>query len=217
MHHNNRLWTNALLRFTVSDVPNETPCLVPEASPTQPMSDIWSSRGCTASASLPYISASDAQPSPLRYIPPPPVFPTPPRAFTQTPMNAESPPLISFMPTHCSFPRESGQSHLTPDEQSTTSCCSIAQGKAEIQNLISDFQRNLDVTLNRTFGSQSTASTQNVQPNQALPSPINQPFWLLPVLCVSCQKNVAALRQFTCDNCRTILVSCMHASSRKLH
>jgi next-to-BRCA1 protein 1 len=217
LHHKNRVWTNALLRFSVLDAtPHKTPCIAPETTttPAQPlMSDIWSTQGSTVSAGLPFIGAGGAQPPPLRPISlshlPAPIFSTPPRAFTQTPMSVETTPLNHF--TEPFFPSfsygQSVQSQPTPDTQSMSSCCSIAQGKTEVQNLISDFQRNLNDLLTKTFGPQSMSDSQN-KPTISLTPPY-QPFWLRPVLCVSCHKNVEGSRQFTCENCRTILVSWM--------
>ena len=189
------------------------------------MRDVWTTQGSTVSAGLPPISAREAHPPPLRPLPlshlppPPPMFYTPPRAFTQTPMSIETNPLDDFIePFFPSFSQtQSVQSQPTPDARSTSSCCSIAQGKTEVQNLISDFQRNLNDVLSKTFGPQTTRGSQNVPSSSSLPpTPPNQPFWLLPVLCVSCHKNVAALRQFTCRNCCTIFVSWMLLSPNRL-
>lgn len=207
--HNNRTWTNALLRFSVLDVnQHKTPCTVSETRPAQPLVSNWSTQGSTG---LPFIGAGGAQ-SPLRpislsHIPPPPVLFTPPRAFAQDPASVETAPVNHYNnPFLLPFPQsQHAPAQPTTDTRSMTSCCSIAQGKTEVRDLISDFQRKLDDILTKTFGSQPKSNSQNTQPNSTVPpTPPIKP-WFCPVLCVSCQNDVTELRQFTCENCRTIL------------
>jgi hypothetical protein len=179
------------------------------------MTDIWSTQGSTVSAGIPFLGASGAgvPPPPPRTMSlshlPTPIFPTPPRAFTHTPMDVEA--TVPKYPTEFSPSFSYGQSvqsNSTLGTRNTSSCCSIDEGKTELRKLISDFQMNLDDILTKTFGPQHGVSSQNTQADLTVPpTPPIQPFWLLPVFCTSCNKNVAALRQFTCENCFRIFVS----------
>jgi len=187
---------------------------VPEATPPRPlMSDIWSTQGSTVSAGLPFIGAGAqppiCRPISLSHFPPPPIFSTPPRAFTQASMSTETPPLNNFMESFVPSVshHQPVQSQSIPGTRSMSPCSSMDQKKAEIQNLLSDFQRNLDDILTKTFGPQPIPITH---PSSTLPlTPPNPPFWLPPIICASCARNVATLRQFTCENCCIIMASQM--------
>jgi hypothetical protein len=223
--HKHRRWTDALLRFSVLDA---TLHKVPdENTPAQSLaSDSWFTQGSSFNAGLSPISARPSPPPPppmpqfcfasspyVPPLPPPPMFANPPRAFTEDLMRDASTPL--FIPPPPPLPhRQPLQSQSTPYLRSESPCCPVSQGKAEIRHLVYDLQRQLrkfEDTLTTTFGAQfvrSLPTTSTQSDSTALPGLASPPFWLLPVLCASCSKNVAVLQQYTCENCRTVLVGC---------
>jgi len=234
--HKHRRWTDALLRFSVLDAtPHKVPYVAPETTPAQPLaSDSWFTQGSTLDAGLSPIGAGASPPPPppmsqfrlvsspyvppLPPLPPPrPMFTTPPRAFTEDLMSDDPTPLNQFIPPPPPLlpPRQPFQSQSTPYFRSASPCCSVSQGKTEIRHLVYDLQRQLrkfEETLTTTFGTQflrSLPATSMQSDPTALPGHNSSPFWLLPVLCASCSKNVAVLHQYTCENCRTVLVGCM--------
>ncbi|KAF9469784.1 hypothetical protein BDZ94DRAFT_1286368 [Collybia nuda] len=160
-----RTWPNALLRVSIFDeTPHKSPG-APLESPKNPYKSAWSIHGSASStASLPLNAQASGQsylhkPISLFHIPPPPIiFPAPPRAVTHAPMEVDS------LSTSFQSQQTPQQAHTLPEPHlvvpNQVKCCSVAQGRSDIQVLLADFQRDLDVILTRTFGSSASKDIQ---------------------------------------------------------
>lgn len=183
-----------------------------------PSGSPWSMHGSALSAGSLPLSAEGSQqpyfnkPISLFHIPPPPIiFSAPPRAVTQAPMEVDS------LSTSYQTQQTPRQSHTPPQHNPFISkgveYCSVAQGQSDIQALLTDFQRDLDSILTRTFGSAASrdlqmnikfgnsSSSSSVRPNMfsSQPEPQN---------CSSCTIPLFGLWDTctTCKNCGDILV-----------
>lgn len=175
----------------------------------------WSIHGSASSAGSLPLSAEGSQqpyfnkPISLFHIPPPPIiFSAPPRAVTQAPMEVDS---LSTSHQTQQIPQ---QSHTPPQHNPFISkeaeYCSVAQGQSDIKALLTDFQRDLDSILTRTFGS---AASRDLQMNIKFGNPLSSssarpnPFSSRPQPqnCSSCSISLFGFWD-TCKNCGDNLV-----------
>ncbi|KAG6919025.1 hypothetical protein DXG01_009735 [Tephrocybe rancida] len=150
-------------------------------------------------------TASKATPNPGLLFPPrPPVtFVMPPRALAE-PTGEEM--LVDVSNDAYSVGSSSAFSFETarPQEANgvTSSCCSTAQVKKDVENLLKTFQRDLDRAVAQLSGSNTPIASVNVMPSSQLGSTPPHP----PTDCSSCGKPPAGL-WFACDDCFAVVCS----------
>ena len=201
-----RPWPDAMLRFDVIEEAN--PPRVPASVALTEVTE------CSVNTPDSFFQINSQEPNAFTpssfVIPPPPVlFSTPPAQ----PATMES-------HTHVDTPGDSHNCHLhstvgaAPRRGSSSSeCCSLAQSKVEIQDLVETFQTNLDHLLNRTFGRSLKVDTSRSSELHASPpiwatSPISNPFQSSPpsLSCGLCT-NALIGRWYTCSDCHARVVS----------
>ncbi|KAL0951646.1 hypothetical protein HGRIS_008326 [Hohenbuehelia grisea] len=235
-------WPNALLKFTVYDeTPHKAPTSVASVSHQWSASGASAcGTDTTVQASSPltalgrrsipslHVEASKPQglpvpppppppPISLFHIPPPPIiYSSPPRAFTQDPMDVDPPPVVPKL-----FPNASrrAQQPAVPPKPDVLKPCACVGGKKEVQELITTFQQDLDRVLTRVFGeTQPEPRAPSVLPRPPIippPAPYvpylppastapKQPIPCCPSLwCSSCRQMFRGSSYFTCDRCFT--------------
>jgi next-to-BRCA1 protein 1 len=207
--YEHRKWEHGLLKFTVYDTDTSILpsfggyCLAPASiSLTQPIADT-SGISNNSKESLTRASSGSVRSSVSQFVPP------------FAPMDVDQPT------SHTPFERNTTQ-HSLPSlrhrssVQSLTSCCSVAQGKAEIKALLTDFQdglnRVLDNDLQQPLHISRQASVETFNTSETLKAdgnvlPTQPPSW-----CSHCTRDINASQNggylwYSCVDCRVVVVS----------
>ncbi|KAF8078982.1 hypothetical protein FPV67DRAFT_1404995 [Lyophyllum atratum] len=202
-----RSWPNALLRFSLLD--EDSNGIGSGAFLGQTVGQVpWG----TGSSSNDSSSQPQTTPRPISsfYIPPPPVtFAVPPRAFSQAPMDID-PVLVDVSNQSSHRSHSEPRSVPPPPTYNLSGCCSVAQTKAEIQDLLQTFQQDLDRILSRTFeysppnqNMDHMNATMNATRNTSPTAPVNNPFLPSDFHCSSCGKPAVG-QWFTCSACSAL-------------
>lgn len=204
-------WPNALFRFSVFD---ETPHKIPSVlSANRPQVNAsWSSLGSEVplpqhSSGLNFSQSSPVPPISMFHIPPPPIiFSATSSSSSQAEIDSPSAG-VSNQGNNSSGP----QSQLVPQRRTAVNpCCSVAQGKAEVQSLITGFQDNLNKVLMSTFGSPASPRASSSPPTDIEATENKSSDDLtsagLSSLCSICMQRQQG-SWYSCDHCHLLTVS----------
>lgn len=204
-------WPNALFRFSVFD---ETPHKIPSVlSANRPQFNAsWSSLGSEVplpqhSSDLNFSQSSPVPPISMFHIPPPPIiFSATSSSSSQTEIDSPSAG-VSNQGNSSSGP----QSQLAPQRRTLVNpCCSVAQGRAEVQSLITGFQDNLNKVLMSTFGSPASPRASSPPPTDIEATKNKSSDDLtsagLSSLCSICMQRQQG-SWYSCDHCHLLTVS----------
>lgn len=208
------MWRNALLKFsvfnnrphTISDVPAGNLFHSRLSAPPRPHWD-WRPQSYPTTL-LPKSASSNASVSSRS--PPFVNIPSPPVNYSiisplKSPMNSAQAPTVNFPPTtahsrlhHDTFP---------PRQHPLSSfCCSVSQGRLEVEQLLSSFKEDLNTILTNTFGPlpprfvppfPPAGRVPPAPPVAPYPYPIARHF---PLQCATCRKPLH-FWWFTCQTC----------------
>lgn len=148
----------------------------------------------------------------MSHIPPPPIiFSTPPKTLSEAPMEVKFKP---YVPQRT--PQQSSPQDNYPFIPKRPELSSVAQGQSDVQALLTDFQRDLDDILTRTFGSAaardlqmnikfgSSSSGSCPRLNRSAPPQQLQP---KPNTCARCSSPLFGVGDtYTCEDCNDTLV-----------
>lgn len=203
-------WPNALFRFSVFD---ETPHKIPSVlSANRPQVNAsWSSSGNEVPPPQGLNQSSSVPPISMFHIPPPPIiFSATSSSFSLAEIDS---PGVSNRGTNSSGP----QFQLAPQPRAAVNpCCSVAQGKAEVQSLITGFQDHLNKVLMSTFGSPASLPASSPPPtdveaaeNKSVDDLTSTGLSSLCSICMQRQKG----SWYSCDHCH--LLTCEKCHQRE--
>ncbi|KAF8167336.1 hypothetical protein B0H34DRAFT_681448 [Crassisporium funariophilum] len=202
-----RTWPHALLRFSVVDGRPYYPGLINGGAHSQAPQAVHS-------------TFTNSRAISMSHIPPPPIiFSSSPSASSQVSMDVDTSTTGPFNQGS----QRPGSQRSTPQHQTSASapraCCSVSQGKAEVEVMLQNFQEGLNRVMTSNFstplGSNPFLPGTSFGERNTLSSVTSAP---PPFLCSVCTQNISRAESlgswYSCDNCHLVVCEACHNKER---